>query len=329
MSQARNRHRRHVRAVPGLGYAGLPVAFALIAAVVVVAALFTDLTIGSLMGQLFNGINELALLAIPFFLLVGELMTSARITPRLIALTQAMVGHLRSGLAQVVAVSCMIFGGISGSSTADTVAIGTVLMPAMREEGYTPGVLRGADRRRRVDRLDGAAVDHGDRLWRGGRRLGRRAVPRRRRARAHGLHRADDLQLLLRRARPARSAARRIFEFGVALRGAILPLMIPVIIIGSILGGVITPAEAGMAAVVYALVVLLPLMNRGPFPPAAEGLRDGGGAVLDPADGRGERLRLRLDARLSGRRRHHHGLGAARWAPPIPAPSCSSSPCCS
>jgi TRAP-type C4-dicarboxylate transport system permease large subunit len=121
-----------------LGYAGLPVAFALIAAVVVVAWAFTDLTIGSLMGQLFNGINELALLAIPFFLLVGELMTSARITPRLIALTQAMVGHLRSGLAHVVAVSCMIFGGISGSSTADTVAIGTVLMPAMREEGYAP-----------------------------------------------------------------------------------------------------------------------------------------------------------------------------------------------
>ncbi len=122
----------------GLGYAGLPVAFALIAAVVVVAKAFTDLTVGSLMGQLFNGINELALLAIPFFLLVGELMTSARITARLIALTQAAVGHLRSGLAQVVAVSCMIFGGISGSSTADTVAIGTILMPAMREEGYTP-----------------------------------------------------------------------------------------------------------------------------------------------------------------------------------------------
>jgi TRAP-type mannitol/chloroaromatic compound transport system permease large subunit len=121
-----------------LGYAGLPVAFALIASVVVTAGAFTTLTIGSLMGQLFNGIDELALLAIPFFLLVGELMTSARITPRLIGLAQAMVGHLRSGLAHVVAVSCMIFAGISGSSTADTVAIGTVLMPAMREEGYAP-----------------------------------------------------------------------------------------------------------------------------------------------------------------------------------------------
>ena len=54
-------------------------------------------------------------------------------------------------------------------------------------------------------------------------------------------------------------------EFGRALRGAILPLMIPVIIIGSILGGVITPAEAGMTAVMYALIVLLPLLNRGHF----------------------------------------------------------------
>ena len=66
------------------------------------------------MGQLFNGIDELALLAIPFFLLVGELMTAAHHPPA----DRARPGHrrtLRSGLAHVVAVSCMIFGGISGS----------------------------------------------------------------------------------------------------------------------------------------------------------------------------------------------------------------------
>ena len=247
-----------------LGYAGLPVAFALIAAVVVVAATFTTLTIGSLMGQLFNGINELALLAIPFFLLVGELMTAARITPRLIALTQAMVGHLRSGLAHVVAVSCMIFGGISGSSTADTVAIGTVLMPAMRAEGYEPAfsaalIAAGASIASMVPPSIMAIVYGavGDASV-GGLFLGG-AVP--------GLMVCIGLMIYsyffgfpgLRKPRAT------MVEFVRALRGAILPLMIPVIIIGSILGGVITPAEAGMAAVMYALIVLLPLLNRGHF----------------------------------------------------------------
>ncbi len=247
-----------------LGYAGLPVAFALIAAVVVVASTFTDLTIGSLMGQLFNGINELALLAIPFFLLVGELMTSARITPRLIALTQAMVGHLRSGLAHVVAVSCMIFGGISGSSTADTVAIGTVLMPAMRAEGYAPAfsaalIAAGASIASMVPPSIMAIVYGavGDASV-GGLFLGG-AIP--------GLMVCVGLMIYSYFFGAPGLQKRRasLFEFGAALRGAVLPLMIPVIIIGSILGGVITPAEAGMAAVVYALAVLLPIMNRGHF----------------------------------------------------------------
>ncbi|HET6184787.1 MAG TPA: TRAP transporter large permease [Acetobacteraceae bacterium] len=244
-----------------LGYAGLPVAFALIAAVVVVAGLFTDLTIGSLMGQLFNGINELALLAIPFFLLVGEIMTAARITPRLIALTQAMVGHLRSGLAHVVAVSCMIFGGISGSSTADTVAIGTILMPAMTEEGYAPEfsaalIAAGASIASMVPPSIMAIVYGavGDASV-GGLFLGG-AVP--------GLMVCIGLMIYSYFFGAPGVAKRRasLFEFAASVRGAALPLMIPVIIIGSILGGVITPAEAGMAAVVYTLIVLLPAINR-------------------------------------------------------------------
>ena len=72
--------------------------------------------------------------------------------------------------------------------------------------GLRARLLRRADRRRRLHRLDGAALHHGHRLWRGGRRLGRRPVPRRRRARPDGLHRPDDLQLLLRLSRPAQTS---------------------------------------------------------------------------------------------------------------------------
>src|SRR5438876_12326859 len=82
-----------------LGYMGVPVAFSLIAAVLVVTA-FTPVSYASMMAQLFNGMNVEALVAIPFFLLVGDLMTSANVTVRMIRLAQSMVGHLRGGLAQ-------------------------------------------------------------------------------------------------------------------------------------------------------------------------------------------------------------------------------------
>ena len=80
-----------------LGYMGVPVAFALIAAVLVVTA-FTPVSLASMMAQLFNGMDTEALLAVPFFLLVGDLMTSANVTVRMITLSQTMVGHFRGGL---------------------------------------------------------------------------------------------------------------------------------------------------------------------------------------------------------------------------------------
>ena len=83
------------------GYLGVPVAFALIAGVVI-GTMFTPVSLPSIMTQLLNGIDTEALMAVPFFLLVGELMTSANVTNRMIRLAQTMVGHMRGGLAQVV-----------------------------------------------------------------------------------------------------------------------------------------------------------------------------------------------------------------------------------
>ena len=105
----------------GLGYIGVPVVFSITAGVLVAAAL-TQISFASIVGQLFHGIDAEALLAIPFFLLVGELMTAANVTTRMIALAQVMVGHLRGGLAQVVTLFSIFFAGISGSSTADVAA---------------------------------------------------------------------------------------------------------------------------------------------------------------------------------------------------------------
>ncbi len=119
----------------GLGYLGVPVAFAIMAGVFVATAL-TKVSLASIVGQLFHGVDVEALLAVPFFLLVGELMTAANITHRMIDLAQTLVGHFRGGLAQVVTVFSMFFAGISGSSTADVAVLSRTVGPEMDREGY-------------------------------------------------------------------------------------------------------------------------------------------------------------------------------------------------
>src|SRR5262250_194414 len=119
----------------GLGYMGVPVAFAIMAGVLVATA-FTPVSFASMIGQMFHGIDSEALLAIPFFLLVGELMSSANVVYRMIALAQTLVGHLRGGLAQVVTLFSMFFAGISGSSTADVAVLSRTVAPEMTREGY-------------------------------------------------------------------------------------------------------------------------------------------------------------------------------------------------
>src|SRR3982750_4062442 len=99
----------------GFGYMGVPVAFALMAGVLAACAL-TPISMQSMIGQMFHGIDSEILLA-------GELMTSADVTNRMIRLAQTMVGHLRGGLAQVVTLFSMFFAGISGSSTADVAVL--------------------------------------------------------------------------------------------------------------------------------------------------------------------------------------------------------------
>ncbi|NQD66435.1 TRAP transporter large permease, partial [Bacillus haikouensis] len=114
---------------------GLPVAFALgISSLVYL--LVEGVNLSMVAQSLVRGVDSFTLLAVPFFLLVGELMNSGGITNRIIAMARVMVGHFKGGLAQVNNVASIIFSGISGSATADTVALGSVLIPAMEKEGY-------------------------------------------------------------------------------------------------------------------------------------------------------------------------------------------------
>ena len=113
----------------------VPIAFALgISAVT--TAFYLDIPMALMAQGMVRGINSFALLAIPFFILAGEIMGEGGICQRLIAFSNAIVGRIRGGLALVNVLASMFFGGISGSSVADTSAVGSMLMPMIKEKGY-------------------------------------------------------------------------------------------------------------------------------------------------------------------------------------------------
>ena len=117
---------------------GLPVFFGLLAAPGVLLYLNgQERDIALLYRNVYNGMDSFPLMAIPFFMLAGELMNRGGITERLVEFSQALMGHLRGGLAQVNVLSSMLFAGLSGSAVADTSALGSMLVPAMEKEGYT------------------------------------------------------------------------------------------------------------------------------------------------------------------------------------------------
>ncbi len=87
--------------------------------------------------NVYNGMDSFPLMALPFFVLAGELMNRGGITTRLVEFSQALMGHLRGGLAHVNILSSILFAGLSGSAVADTSALGSTLIPAMERNGYS------------------------------------------------------------------------------------------------------------------------------------------------------------------------------------------------
>ncbi len=244
-----------------LGYMGVPVAFALIASVLVVTA-FTPVSLASMMAQLFNGMDTEALLAVPFFLLVGDLMTSANVTSRMITLSQTMVGHFRGGLAQVVTIFSMFFAGISGSSAADVAILSRTLAPEMKREGYdlafTAALIASASTMANLIPPSIMAVVYGatGNVSIGGLFLGG-VVP--------GVFVGIGLMIYSHFFGPVGLRHKRATfgRFATATKEAAIPLMIPLIIMGGILTGQFTPTEAGIIAVAYILFVAIPLLNPG------------------------------------------------------------------
>jgi tripartite ATP-independent transporter DctM subunit len=213
--------------------------------------------------KIYQGINQFPLLAIPLFILAGELMNVGGITERIIRFSNALVGHLRGGLAQVDTVACMFFSGLSGSAVADASALGSVLIPAMDKAGYGRAFAAAVTAASAVMgpiippsiimvvyaytmQVSVAA------LFLGGFLPGFLVCA--------GLMVATAI-VARRRGYPKRPRA-GLREVAHATGGATLPLLAPVIILGGIVLGIVTPTEAAGVAVVYALLVGMLVYRR-------------------------------------------------------------------
>jgi C4-dicarboxylate transporter DctM subunit len=243
------------------GYLGVPVAFALLAGVVI-GTLFTPVSLPSIMTQLFNGIDTEALMAVPFFLLVGELMTSANVVMRIAQLSQALVGHIRGGLAQTVTVFSMFFAGMSGSSSADVAVLSRTMAKPMADEGYDPAfvaalIAAGATIANLIPPSIMAVVYGAiGNVSIAGLLIG---------GIAPGLMIGFGLMIYCYFFGPVgmRRPRSSFPQLAGAVKEAALPLVIPIILVGGMMTGWFTPTEAGVVAVVYILLVVIPSLNRG------------------------------------------------------------------
>ena len=240
----------------GLLLLGFPIFVVLLTAVTVALVFFMKVPLAALHQNLFGAIDAYALLAIPFFIYAGELMSRGSVAQRLVDFVQAGVGSVRGSLGVTTVGTSAIFGAISGVSAATVATIGKVMLPAMRRAGYpetfTAGLITA------VGAIDiiippsipmivyGAAAEESvPRLYAAG------VVP--------GLLIALMLAAyVMWRARRENFGAGERFDFGNLLRATARgawALGAPVIILGGIYGGVFSPTEAAAVACVYAALV--------------------------------------------------------------------------
>ena len=208
--------------------------------------------------NLVAGVDSFALLAVPFFVLAGELMNAGGISRRIIAMAQAWVGHIRGGLGYVAIGAAVLMASMSGSALADTAALATILLPMMREQGYPlrtsagllasggiiapiippsmPFVIYGVTTNTSISALFLSGIVPGL-IMGAGLILTWKLVLR-------------DLALPAGQPLPMKARLR-------ATGQAFWALLMPVIIIGGMKSGVFTPTEAAVVAAVYALVIAL------------------------------------------------------------------------
>lgn len=235
----------------GLLLLEVPVAFALgVAAVVGLWLSPTPIEFSTLPSVMWQGINSFILLAIPFFILMGNLMMASGVTRRLVAFSAAFVGHIAGGLAHVSIVVNMIMAGMSGSDLADASATGSILIPAMKRAGYpvpyAASIIAGAATIGPLVPpsipfiIFAAATDTSvGRLFLGG------AIP----GIILGLFLMLQAYVVARHNHYPREPRRSNTERFRATAVSLPVLAIPLVVLGSMLGGFATPTEAAVVGV--------------------------------------------------------------------------------
>ncbi len=235
----------------------VPVGFALVLSSAVTIA-YLDVPLSIVIQRLYSGLNSFPLLAVPLYLIAGSLMNFGGITDRLLKAASAMVGRVPGALAHINVVASMLFGGVSGSSLADTAAVGGVLIPGMIRQGYSPriavavtaasstmGILIPPS----VDMVIYGALANVSvgALFLGG------VVP----GFLVGFSQIVLIMVLNRRHRYPVGEALTWRQRAQALVGAVPTMFLPVIIIGGITSGAFTAIEAAALAAVYAAFLVL------------------------------------------------------------------------
>ena len=236
--------------------ARVPVSFALGLACLPILVIDDRMTPFLLMNEMWKSYNAFILLAVPFFLLAANLMNASGITERLVNLAKATVGHLPGGLGHINVMVSMLFAGISGSSTADAAGIGSLLIPSMKKQGYDS---RFSVAITACSSVMGVIIPPSIMMivWGGlmsvsiGGLFLAGVVP--------GLLMALIMMTTVyiyakRRDYPIYQKA-SLAEFLKTLSKAILALVTPAIIIGGIVGGIFTPTEASVVAVLYSAIL--------------------------------------------------------------------------
>jgi tripartite ATP-independent transporter DctM subunit len=239
---------------------GLPVFFGLLAAPGIVLWLNgQERDLALLYRNVYNGMDSFPLMAIPFFMLAGELMNRGGITMRLVEFSQSMMGHLRGGLAHVNILSSMLFAGLSGSAVADTSALGSMLVPAMEKNGYSK---RFAAAITAASSVIGPIIPPSGIMIIYAYVMGESVAALFLAGIVPGVLVGVGLMAMTvimanRYNFPVASARANWPARGKSFLRAFFPLMTPVIILGGILGGIFTPTEASAVAAAYALFVSL------------------------------------------------------------------------
>src|SRR3989338_8705689 len=234
----------------------VPVAFAVGLTSLIYMLLSGRVPLPFLAQRMVSGVDSFPLLAIPFFLLAGELMSAGGITKRLVRFASALVGHITGGLANVVSVANMVMAGMSGSAVADASAAGAILIPPMLRSGYPAGFTAAVNASAAtvgpvippsinfVIYGSIAEVSTG-RLFAGG------IIP----GVLMGFYMMGVSYVMARRGHFPRAARVSLSELWAATKGAFWPMLMPLTIMGGIIGGVFTPTESAVVAAFYALVL--------------------------------------------------------------------------